>query len=115
MFNNLQNFFIGQRPYNDNRYYENINYPEISISFPLQNENNFIENYKEPLDIYPQKYNSAFKSKECSICQTDFQENEKISILTKCDHMFHYKCLKEWSIHKPTCPLCRKTIPVLER
>lgn len=49
------------------------------------------------------------KNENCSIC---FEKNDcdDTLILTKCDHVYHYKCLKEWVDLNKTCPLCRSVI-----
>jgi len=52
--------------------------------------------------------------KSCSICQSIFKPKEKLSTL-ECEHTFHYSCIDEWVKYKSECPLCRKSIPVLER
>jgi hypothetical protein len=45
----------------------------------------------------------------CSICLTVF-ENECDVSLTKCKHVFHTDCIKEWSRYKKDCPICRKDL-----
>lgn len=47
----------------------------------------------------------------CSICHDELQQGNKVMKLG-CKHTFHSECLKEWGKHKPTCPNCRKNIPV---
>lgn len=41
----------------------------------------------------------------CPICQDKLMINTNI-ITTKCNHMFHAKCLSEWVKYKNTCPVC---------
>ncbi|KAL4481125.1 hypothetical protein ABPG72_015080 [Tetrahymena utriculariae] len=44
----------------------------------------------------------------CSICLFEYEnEAEKISNL-KCNHAFHYECIKLWMQEKDDCPMCRK-------
>jgi hypothetical protein len=46
---------------------------------------------------------------DCSICM-DALCNQALT-LTKCKHVFHTKCLKNWTINFNTnCPLCRAKI-----
>ena len=66
------------------------------------------------LDIFARKVEKQHLEKECSICQNNFSEGEKISEIA-CKHFYHYKCIKEWVKIKDSCPLCRKNIPFLER
>ena len=49
------------------------------------------------------------KNKECSICISDFT-NESIISMTKCNHIFHTDCIKEWYKYKTDCPICREKI-----
>ena len=49
------------------------------------------------------------KNNECSICISDFTNDSIISI-TKCNHIFHTDCIKEWYKYKTDCPICREKI-----
>ena len=51
----------------------------------------------------PDKYTS------CSICISNFKKNNYISIL-ECSHLFHEKCINEWTKYKSECPICRINI-----
>ena len=43
----------------------------------------------------------------CSICL----ENEPCEIyVLNCDHVFHKKCITDWLMRNPTCPLCRMPV-----
>jgi len=46
----------------------------------------------------------------CSICLTEFQEQEKIINLPICTHHFHKKCIQEWLKEHKECPYCRADI-----
>jgi len=48
-----------------------------------------------------------FSSTECSICFTDFNHKDKVSLLS-CNHYFCTHCITNWRKNKNTCPLCRK-------
>lgn len=43
---------------------------------------------------------------ECSICLNEFKDKE-IIIKTKCTHLFHHDCMKQWLKMKTSCPFCR--------
>lgn len=46
---------------------------------------------------------------ECSICMVKYSEGDKSIVKTKCGHIFHKACLKNWLEHfKGNCPLCRE-------
>jgi len=66
------------------------------------------------LDIPGRPAVSAETSEDCTVCQCKFKLGEKISPLS-CGHKFHHDCLQEWGKHKQECPLCRSSIPILER
>ncbi|KAL2472698.1 RING/U-box superfamily protein [Forsythia ovata] len=46
--------------------------------------------------------------KFCVICQTDYEEQEKIGILD-CGHEYHRDCIKKWLVMKNSCPICKST------
>ncbi|KAK1347964.1 hypothetical protein LUQ84_002661 [Hamiltosporidium tvaerminnensis] len=45
----------------------------------------------------------------CDICMSEYKESDKCIIL-RCNHYFHYKCLKHWLLINSTCPYCRKGV-----
>lgn len=49
---------------------------------------------------------------ECSVCLSEFQENEKLRLLPKCSHAFHVQCIDAWLRTHSNCPLCRATCQV---
>jgi hypothetical protein len=44
---------------------------------------------------------------QCSICITEFECGDKVSVLEKCKHVFHTECVEEWCRYKQDCPLCK--------
>jgi hypothetical protein len=47
---------------------------------------------------------------ECPVCMECFVKDEIVSWSPSwngCDHVFHHECIKEWLLHKDTCPYCR--------
>jgi len=44
----------------------------------------------------------------CSICLDDINPSEQIK--TKCNHMYHKKCLARWLVDKSSCPICRTNL-----
>lgn len=52
---------------------------------------------------------------ECAVCLSEFEENEKVRVLPKCNHGFHLDCIDMWFHSHSTCPLCRSPVePVFE-
>ncbi|XP_046321295.1 E3 ubiquitin-protein ligase RLIM-like [Marmota monax] len=47
--------------------------------------------------------------KACSICLTEFRENNKIRILP-CSHEYHILCIDRWLSEYSTCPVCRREL-----
>ncbi|XP_055818336.1 RING-H2 finger protein ATL2 [Solanum dulcamara] len=50
---------------------------------------------------------------ECSVCLSEFEENEKGRVLPKCNHSFHLECIDMWFHSHSTCPLCRSPVEPL--
>lgn len=46
----------------------------------------------------------------CDICLLGFQVDQVVawSRNTACSHCFHYRCIEDWLIRRPTCPSCRQ-------
>ncbi|KAG5063946.1 hypothetical protein JHK85_005129 [Glycine max] len=47
---------------------------------------------------------------ECSVCLNEFQEEETLRLLPKCNHAFHVPCIDTWLRSHTNCPLCRAGI-----
>ena len=45
----------------------------------------------------------------CPICK----ENLNKSMITECNHKFHFSCLHRWLMINPICPVCRSDIEYL--
>ncbi|CAI5506156.1 unnamed protein product [Closterium sp. Naga37s-1] len=43
---------------------------------------------------------------ECSVCLTEFKEEERVRRLHCCTHMFHQECIDGWLQAHTSCPLC---------
>ncbi|XP_043708219.1 E3 ubiquitin-protein ligase ATL31-like [Telopea speciosissima] len=44
---------------------------------------------------------------ECAVCLNEFEDDEMIRLLPKCDHVFHPECIDAWLSNRTTCPVCR--------
>lgn len=44
---------------------------------------------------------------DCSVCLSEFEENESLRLLPKCNHAFHLPCIDTWLRSHSNCPLCR--------
>ncbi|KAK2971798.1 hypothetical protein RJ640_018487 [Escallonia rubra] len=47
---------------------------------------------------------------ECSVCLSEFQDDETLRLLPKCNHAFHVPCIDTWLRSHTNCPLCRAGI-----
>lgn len=47
---------------------------------------------------------------DCSVCLSEFEEDESLRLLPKCDHAFHIPCIDTWLRSHKNCPLCRAPI-----
>ncbi|XP_030470839.2 RING-H2 finger protein ATL52-like [Syzygium oleosum] len=47
---------------------------------------------------------------DCSVCLSEFQEDESLRLLPKCNHAFHLPCIDTWLKSHSSCPLCRSNI-----
>ncbi|KAK1409683.1 hypothetical protein QVD17_36212 [Tagetes erecta] len=47
----------------------------------------------------------------CSICLAEFEDDDKVSQLSRCCHVFHACCIERWlNRDQFTCPLCRSNL-----
>ncbi|KAJ0261108.1 RING-H2 finger protein ATL52 [Hirschfeldia incana] len=44
---------------------------------------------------------------DCSVCLSEFEEDESLRLLPKCNHAFHLPCIDTWLRSHSNCPLCR--------
>ncbi|CAK9172499.1 unnamed protein product, partial [Ilex paraguariensis] len=49
---------------------------------------------------------------ECSVCLSEFEEDETLRLLPKCSHAFHIRCIDTWLRSHTNCPLCRAGIVI---
>ncbi|KAI6684365.1 hypothetical protein NL676_030278 [Syzygium grande] len=46
-------------------------------------------------------------SLECAVCLNDFEDEDALRLIPKCDHAFHPDCIGAWLDSHTTCPVCR--------
>ncbi|CAN6547174.1 unnamed protein product [Malus baccata var. baccata] len=46
----------------------------------------------------------------CSVCLSEFEEDESLRLLPKCNHAFHLPCIDTWLKSHSNCPLCRANV-----
>ncbi|XWS58232.1 hypothetical protein CRYUN_Cryun08bG0016800 [Craigia yunnanensis] len=47
---------------------------------------------------------------ECAVCLNEFEDDEKLRLIPKCDHVFHPECIDAWLTSHTTCPVCRANL-----
>ncbi|KAL3641924.1 hypothetical protein CASFOL_012739 [Castilleja foliolosa] len=73
-----------------------------------------------PVFIYSSKSKAESEPEwtplECAVCLSEFEEDEMVRLLPKCNHAFHIECIDMWFHSHSTCPLCRSPVePVVNR
>ncbi|KAG5009436.1 hypothetical protein JHK87_017951 [Glycine soja] len=64
--------------------------------------------------VKPSSSNDASKhqlDKKCSVCQEEYESDDELGRL-KCDHSYHFQCIKQWLVHKNFCPVCKQEVVV---
>ncbi|KAM7257447.1 hypothetical protein ACFE04_013188 [Oxalis oulophora] len=56
------------------------------------------------------KGDGLIQGADCSVCLSEFVDNENLRLLPKCSHAFHVQCIDKWLKSHSTCPLCRANI-----
>ncbi|RDX64015.1 E3 ubiquitin-protein ligase MBR1, partial [Mucuna pruriens] len=49
--------------------------------------------------------------KQCSVCQEEYESDDELGRL-KCEHCYHFQCIKQWLVHKNFCPVCKQEVVV---
>ncbi|GAB2232134.1 hypothetical protein Droror1_Dr00011156 [Drosera rotundifolia] len=47
---------------------------------------------------------------ECAVCLNEFEDEEILKLLPKCNHVFHPECIDAWLANHTTCPVCRANL-----
>ncbi|CAH2077010.1 unnamed protein product [Thlaspi arvense] len=58
------------------------------------------------------KKDGVVEGNDCSVCLSEFEEEETLRLLPKCRHAFHLSCIDTWLRSHTNCPLCRAPIVV---
>lgn len=59
------------------------------------------------------KYNKGdglIEGTDCSVCLSEFEDDESLRLLPKCSHAFHITCIDTWLRSHKNCPLCRAPV-----
>ncbi|XP_044497874.1 E3 ubiquitin-protein ligase ATL6-like [Mangifera indica] len=47
---------------------------------------------------------------ECAVCLSEFEDDQTLRLIPKCDHVFHPECIDAWLGSHTTCPVCRANL-----
>ncbi|XP_028805378.1 NEP1-interacting protein-like 2 isoform X2 [Neltuma alba] len=50
-------------------------------------------------------------NKKCSICQEEYEGDDEVGKL-KCEHSYHFECIRQWLAQKNFCPVCKQEVVV---
>ncbi|KAG5529536.1 hypothetical protein RHGRI_030064 [Rhododendron griersonianum] len=73
---------------------------EVIDSFP-------IFQYSDVKDL---KFRKGGATLECAVCIAEFENDDALRLLPKCDHVFHPECIDAWLASHSTCPVCRANL-----
>ncbi|KAF5729713.1 hypothetical protein HS088_TW20G00077 [Tripterygium wilfordii] len=59
------------------------------------------------------KGDGLIEGTDCSVCLSEFEEDESVRLLPKCSHAFHVPCIDTWLKSHSNCPLCRANIVLI--
>ncbi|KAJ0039967.1 hypothetical protein Pint_27634 [Pistacia integerrima] len=52
---------------------------------------------------------------ECAVCLSEFEDDEILHLIPKCDHVFHPDCIDLWLGSHVTCPVCRANLTIEQK
>ncbi|KAK4758344.1 hypothetical protein SAY87_019645 [Trapa incisa] len=47
---------------------------------------------------------------ECAVCLNEFEDDDVLRLLPRCNHVFHPDCIDAWLSSHVTCPVCRANL-----
>ncbi|CAH8369091.1 unnamed protein product [Eruca vesicaria subsp. sativa] len=56
------------------------------------------------------KTDGVVEGTDCSVCLSEFEEEETLRLLPKCRHAFHVPCIDTWLRSHTNCPVCRAPV-----
>ncbi|CAI9768973.1 unnamed protein product [Fraxinus pennsylvanica] len=69
-----------------------------------------IENFPTFLYSEVKDHKIGKGSLECAVCLNEFEDDETLRLIPKCDHVFHPECIDAWLESHSTCPVCRANL-----
>ncbi|RMZ98355.1 TRC8 -like protein [Brachionus plicatilis] len=85
---------------------------EMFDKLPQFDQENFVKIMKKK---HPEKDDEALASiydekltDSCSICFDRLSRGR--ALMTRCDHVFHYRCIRRWLNQNQNCPMCKRDV-----
>lgn len=96
--------------YNDSYEDEDHNLTPSNDSWPLVTVG-LEESTIRSIPVYKYKRGDGLVDcTDCSVCLSEFHEDDSVRLLPKCNHAFHVPCIDTWLNSHSNCPLCRANI-----
>lgn len=67
-------------------------------------------NFQQVVDGGHGKNENDDVHRECAVCLSEFETEDSLRLLPKCNHVFHLECIDVWFRSHSTCPLCRASL-----
>lgn len=64
----------------------------------------------ETFPVFNYHHDQVMGLMECSVCLSQFEEDDLLRLLPQCKHVFHVSCLDPWLKDHITCPFCRMSL-----
>ena len=92
--------------------YIHYNYLEEPSQMAFEQKYELIDIYDSDINyqkiyVVNLKYDPENHRNACSICCNSYKSNDTVS-LTRCNHVFHVKCMEKWFEYHSICPSCSK-------
>ena len=124
---NLGRVYLNSIPYIiDNIEHVRIPINNNSRNINLNNNNDFsrvLQSFFDPVEVYPTqsqietatrrvRYSDIIspKNTSCPILLTNFNDNDMVTVIRHCSHIFNTNELKTWFRNHCNCPVCRYDI-----
>jgi hypothetical protein len=85
--------------------------------------NNLLQNFFEPVEVYPSQTQIETATRrvrycditrpintQCPISMEDFNDNDVVTVIRPCGHIFHSQNIMNWFRTNSRCPVCRYDI-----
>ncbi|GAA0187322.1 hypothetical protein LIER_34610 [Lithospermum erythrorhizon] len=89
---------------------ENHNDPSLHLQWNVSTNGLDEELIKTITMLKYKKEDRCVQETDCSICLSEFHDDESLRLLPKCNHAFHASCIDVWLKSHSNCPLCRANI-----